>query len=94
MLIVDNAYCEVGGVCYLNKVKQARICADLSVEEAACLLHIPAGYLSQIENGHRQISAARATEIAALYNQRIEDIFRASRYAVREVDSFDERRRS
>jgi transcriptional regulator with XRE-family HTH domain len=71
----------------LNKVRQARRIAGLSIEEAAQMLNIPAGYLSQIENGHRHISPSRAVDIAALYNLRIEDIFLPSRYAIREAEN-------
>ncbi|QVY60972.1 helix-turn-helix transcriptional regulator [Cytobacillus gottheilii] len=65
--------------------KQARLQAGLSIENAAKLLNISGGYLSQIENGQRQISAERAKEIAKLYNMSTEEIFLPSRYAIREV---------
>ena len=70
-----------------NGIKKARLSAGLSIEEAAKKLHISAGYLSQIENGHRQVSAGRAEEISALYGTPREEIFLASRYAIREVKS-------
>lgn len=66
--------------------KQARLNYGLSIEEAAKKLGISAGYLSQIENGHRQISKERASQIAELYGVKREDIFLASRYAMREVE--------
>jgi len=65
--------------------KQARIDASLSIEEAAKRLKISAGYLSQIENGQRQVSADRAEEIANLYQKKKEEIFLPSRYSIREV---------
>lgn len=68
-------------------VKQARLDAGFSIEEAAKKLGIPAGYLSQIENGLRQVSAERAAELAKLYERKREEIFLPSRYAIREVDS-------
>ncbi|GAB6005715.1 hypothetical protein JCM12214_16150 [Geobacillus vulcani] len=71
----------------MNLLKQARIAAGLSIEKAAERLNIPAGYLSQIENGHRQVSAERAEQIAKLYKKRTEEIFLPSRYAVRKVSS-------
>jgi len=58
----------------------------MSIEQAATKLNIPAGYLSQIENGQRQVSAERAEEIAALYQKKVDDIFLPSRYSVREVN--------
>lgn len=67
--------------------KIARLEAELSIEEAAKLLGIPAGYLSQIENGQRQVSAERAEQIAQLYKKSKEEIFLPSRYAIREVDT-------
>ena len=70
----------------MSKVKQARIEAGLSIEQAARLLNIPAGYLSQIENGQRQVSAERAEEIANLYRKKRDEIFLPSRYAIREVE--------
>ncbi|MBY6271096.1 MAG: XRE family transcriptional regulator [Bacillaceae bacterium] len=71
----------------MNLLKQARMAAGLSIEKAAKKLNIPAGYLSQIENGRRQVSAERAEQIAKLYKKRTEEIFLPSRYAVREVSS-------
>lgn len=65
--------------------KNARLDAGFSLEEAAKKLNISAGYLSQIENGQRQISAERAQEIAELYRKQKEEIFLPSRYAIREV---------
>jgi transcriptional regulator with XRE-family HTH domain len=64
--------------------KKARVLSGLSIEKAAFKLGIPAGYLSQIENGHRQVSAERAEQIANLYGKNREEIFLPSRYAVRE----------
>lgn len=65
--------------------KEARLLAGLSLEESAKMLGIPAGYLSQIENGKRQVSSERATQIAEIYKVTKEEIFLPSRYAVREV---------
>lgn len=67
--------------------KKARLSAGFSLEEAAKKLNISAGYLSQIENGQRQISSERAEEIAKLYSSKKEEIFLPSRYAIREVDT-------
>ncbi|TCS80348.1 helix-turn-helix transcriptional regulator [Tepidibacillus fermentans] len=66
--------------------KLARLSAGLSIEDAAKKLGIPAGYLSQIENGLRQVSAERAEQIAKLYKKKKEEIFLPSRYAIREVN--------
>lgn len=70
-----------------NMVKGARIGAGMTIEEAAKQLGIPAGYLSQIENGQRQVSADRAEEISVLYGKEREQIFLASRYAIRVVSN-------
>lgn len=67
--------------------KKARLAAGFSLEEAAKHLNISAGYLSQIENGQRQISSKRAEDIAKLYSSKKEEIFLPSRYAIREVDT-------
>lgn len=69
----------------MSLLKQTRITAGLSLENAAKELNISAGYLSQIENGQRQISSERAEEIAKLYKCKREEIFLPSRYAVRKV---------
>lgn len=66
-------------------IKEARKQAGLSLEGAAKELNIPAGYLSQIENGLRQVGSDRAEEIANLYKIKKEEIFLPSRYALREV---------
>jgi ribosome-binding protein aMBF1 (putative translation factor) len=70
-----------------SSVKNARTSTGLSIEEAAKRLGISAGYLSQIENGQRQVSADRADEVAKLYGMKKEEIFLASRYAIRVVGS-------
>jgi transcriptional regulator with XRE-family HTH domain len=71
----------------INKTKEARLKAKLSLEEAAKQLNISAGYLSQIENGQRQIGNDRAEQIAKLYGRKKEEIFLPSRYAIREVET-------
>ena len=71
----------------MSLLKQARKNAGLSITEASKKLGIPEGYLSQIENGHRQVSSERADQIAKLYSKKVEDIFFASRYAIREVET-------
>lgn len=68
-----------------NTIKRARLSAGLSIEDAAKKLEIPAGYLSQIENGLRQVSTERADKISSLYGKQREEIFLATRYAIREV---------
>jgi transcriptional regulator with XRE-family HTH domain len=68
-----------------NLVRQARLSAGYTIEGAAKELKISAGYLSQIENGLRQISEERAEQIANLYGRKKEDIFLPKRYAVRKV---------
>jgi transcriptional regulator with XRE-family HTH domain len=68
--------------------KKARLKSGFSLEEAAKRLEISAGYLSQIENGQRQISSERAEKIAKLYSSNKEEIFLPSRYAIREVKTF------
>lgn len=68
-----------------SPIKNARQSAGLSLEEAAKELQLPAGYLSQIENGRRQVDSDRAEKIARLYRCEREEIFLASRYAVRKV---------
>ena len=74
----------------MSLAKNARLKSGFSLEEAAKQLKISAGYLSQIENGQRQISSKRAEEIAKLYNSKKEEIFLPSRYALREVDALSE----
>lgn len=66
-----------------NLTKNARISAGFSLENAAKELGISAGYLSQIENGQRQVSKERAEQISTLYGKSKEEIFLASRYAIR-----------
>lgn len=77
---------EKGVVAVVSLVRKARLDAGMSIEEAAKALGIPAGYLSQIEKGQRQVSAERADQIASLYNKSRDDIFLPSRFAIREVD--------
>ncbi|WP_029422147.1 helix-turn-helix transcriptional regulator [Alicyclobacillus macrosporangiidus] len=68
-------------------VRQARIAAGLTIEQAAKRLGIPGGYLSEIETGKRQVSAARAEQIANLYGVKREEIFSPSRFAIRKADT-------
>ncbi|PFN51535.1 helix-turn-helix transcriptional regulator [Bacillus thuringiensis] len=65
--------------------KEIRLELGLSIEASARKLGISGGYLSQIENGQRQISAERADQIAKLYGKRKEDIFLPTRYSVCKV---------
>ena len=69
----------------MSLLREARLSAGLSLEESAKKVGIPAGYLSQIENGKRQVSSERASQIALVYKVTKEEIFLPSRYAVREV---------
>lgn len=88
IIITNNAICEVcGGETMVNNPKMARIKANLSLESAAKKLGISAGYLSQIENGQRQVSKERASQIAELYKVKREEIFLPLRYSVREVSA-------
>jgi len=73
----------------MSHPKAARIEAGLSIEQAAKKLGISAGYLSQIENGQRQVSSERATQIAELYGKTRGDIFLASRFAIGEVSELN-----
>ncbi|WIL46018.1 helix-turn-helix transcriptional regulator [Bacillus bombysepticus] len=65
--------------------KEVRMKLGISIEEAAKKLGISGGYLSQIENGQRQISTERADQIAKLYEKKKEDIFLPTRYSVCKV---------
>lgn len=69
----------------INTIRKARLSAGFSIEEAARELEIPAGYLSQIENGLRQVSTERADKISSLYGKSKDEIFLATRYAIRKV---------
>ncbi|PEK39093.1 transcriptional regulator [Bacillus pseudomycoides] len=69
----------------MNGPKEMRIKLGISIEEAAKNLGISGGYLSQIENGQRQISAERADQIAKLYGKKKEDIFLPTRYSICKV---------
>lgn len=87
IIMNNNTYCIVERSDNLKSLpKKARLEAGFSLESAAKELNISAGYLSQIENGQRQVSSKRATQIAKLYKKNKDDIFLPSRYAVREVD--------
>lgn len=69
----------------MSAVKRARKEAGFSITKAAIQLKISPGYLSEIERGFKQVASGRADAISKLYGKKKEDIFFASRYAVREV---------
>lgn len=69
----------------MSILAQARIEIGLSIEEAARQLGIPSGYLSEIENGKRGVSSERANQISVIYQKHRDEIFLATRYAIREV---------
>ncbi|MGS2751280.1 helix-turn-helix transcriptional regulator [Bacillus zanthoxyli] len=69
----------------MSKLKLIRSTLGIGIEETAKKLNISGGYLSQIENGKRQISTYRANQIANLYNKKLEEIFLPTRYSVRKV---------
>lgn len=75
----------LGGDKELSGPKEIRMKLGISIEEAAKKLGISGGYLSQIENGQRQISTERADQIAKLYEKKKEDIFLPTRYSVCKV---------
>lgn len=82
----NNTKCKVlGGDKELSGPKEIRMKLGISIEEAAKKLGISGGYLSQIENGQRQISTERADQIAKLYEKKKEDIFLPTRYSVCKV---------
>ncbi|ABY44788.1 transcriptional regulator, XRE family [Bacillus mycoides KBAB4] len=82
----NNTNCKVlGGDKELSGPKEIRMKLGISIEEAAKKLGISGGYLSQIENGQRQISTERADQIAKLYEKKKEDIFLPTRYSVCKV---------
>lgn len=86
ILLINNTYRKVlGGDNQMDGPKEIRMKLGISIEEAARNLGISGGYLSQIENGQRQISAERANQIAKLYGKRKEDIFLPTRYSVCKV---------
>ncbi|MCM3761615.1 helix-turn-helix domain-containing protein [Alkalihalobacillus oceani] len=68
----------------MSLAKKARKKMGYSLDQAAQKIGISAGYLSQIENGQRHISADRAGQIAHIYNSECEEIFVATRFARRE----------
>ncbi|WP_407707981.1 helix-turn-helix domain-containing protein [Bacillus mycoides] len=82
----NSTFCIVqGGDKEVNGPKEMRMKLGVSIEEAARKLGISGGYLSQIENGQRQISADRAEQIAKLYGKKKEEIFLPTRYSVCKV---------
>jgi transcriptional regulator with XRE-family HTH domain len=68
----------------MSSLRKARNEIGLSIEEAARQIGIPSGYLSEIENGKRHVSSDRANDIARVYKKPKDEIFLASRYAIRE----------
>lgn len=82
----NNTLCVVlGGDKEVIGPKEMRMKFGISIEEAAKNIGISGGYLSQIENGQRQVSAERADQIAKLYGKKKEDIFLPTRYSVCKV---------
>jgi len=82
----NNTLCVVlGGDKEVIGPKEMRMKFGISIEEAAKNIGISGGYLSQIENGQRQVSAERADQIAKLYGKKKEDIFLSTRYSVCKV---------
>lgn len=81
--MISGAGCEH----VMSLVKKARQELGYSLEIAAREIGISAGYLSQIESGKRQISSERALLIANVYNVNLEDIFTATRYGRKEIES-------
>jgi transcriptional regulator with XRE-family HTH domain len=64
----------------LNKLREARKQKGLKLERAAEMIGIGRTYLSQIEDGYRNVSADRAGAIAKIYGVQIIDIFEPVRY--------------
>jgi transcriptional regulator with XRE-family HTH domain len=76
----------------LNKLKEARKNVGLTAEQAAELLGIGRTYLSQIEDGYRNVSADKAVRIAKMYGTQIFDIFEPVRFKPLVTSQLDEKK--
>lgn len=64
----------------MSKLKDIRRDKGLTADQAAELIGIRRTYLSQIEDGYRNISADKASLIAGVYGVQISEIFEPVRF--------------
>lgn len=56
---------------FVQKLRQARLDANLTQVEAGKRLKKPQAYISKIERGERRVDAVELDELAKLYNKQI-----------------------
>ena len=57
---------------FIQKLRQARLDANLTQVEAGKRLKKPQAYISKIERGERRVDAVELDELAKLYNKQID----------------------
>ena len=57
---------------FVQKLRQARLDANLTQVEAGKRLKKPKAYISKIERGERRVDAVELDELAKLYNKQID----------------------
>ena len=57
---------------FVQKLRQARLDANLTQVEAGKRLKKPQAYISKIERGERRVDAVELDELAKLYNKQID----------------------
>jgi len=61
---------------FVQKLRQARLDANLTQVEAGKRLKKPQAYISKIERGERRVDAVELDELARLYNKPLEDFLK------------------
>ena len=64
----------------MSKLKEARLLAELNINQAAEKAGISVSFLHQIENGERAVDAEKALILAKVYNVDVSEIFVVKRY--------------
>jgi transcriptional regulator with XRE-family HTH domain len=61
---------------FVQKLRQARLDANLTQVEAGKRLKKPQAYISKIERGERRVDAVELAEFAKLYSKPLEDFLK------------------
>ena len=61
---------------FVQKLRQARLDANLTQVEAGKRLKKPQAYVSKIERGERRVDAVELDELAKLYSKPLEDFLK------------------
>jgi transcriptional regulator with XRE-family HTH domain len=68
-----------------SRLRQARMEAGIGFNQACKATGLSPSFLASVERGERTLDVENAKKLAKLYHKNLNDIFFASRYAIRVI---------